>query len=382
MRVLVTGATGFIGSRLVPALRAAGHEVVVLVRDADRYGGTESPGADGRSGPDDADTAVRVLEGDLLAPEDVRLVTGPGETTPQPLGRWLAALDCDAAYYLVHSMGESDDFAETDRRAAEAFRAAADEGGLDRVIYLGGLGDEAEEELSEHLRSRREVGRILGEGKYDLVTLRAAVIVGDGSASFEIIRQLAARLPVMVTPRWVRTECQPIFVDDVIAYLVGVLDAPAAAGGVYDIGGPDVLTYEEVLRRTREALGGRLFVVPVPVLTPRLSSRWVRLVTDVPRGVVDPLVDGLRTPVVADDAAIRELVPVELTPFDEAVRTALARRDDRIDPGDREDRDDRADPSDERTTEPAGGAAGGADGDAADRPRTATDDSADSERST
>jgi uncharacterized protein YbjT (DUF2867 family) len=290
MRVLVTGATGFVGSRLIPALRAAGHDVTVLVRDAAVY---------------DAPEEVRVVEGDLLEP-----------------GSFDPALDVDAAYYLVHSMRSGGDFEERDRRAAENFADAATGAGVDRVVYLGGLGEERDR-LSDHLRSRREVERILGDGSYDLTTLRAAILIGEGSASFEMIEQLSSRLPVMVTPRWVETKCQPIFVDDAIEYLVGVLDVPETAGETYEIGGPDVLTYREILTRVGSRRGHRPVVVPVPILSPKLSSLWIGLVTDVPASVARPLIEGLKNPVVVQDHRIESLVDVDRTPFDEAIDRAL-----------------------------------------------------------
>jgi len=292
MRVLVTGATGFVGGRLVPALLAAGHEVVAFVRDADRY---------------DPPEGVAVVEGDLL--------------DPASLDGCFAGVD--AAYYLVHSMQTGGDFAARDRAAARNFADAARGSALRRVVYLGGLG-ETGDGLSAHLKSRREVEAILAEGDFELTVLRAAVIVGDGSASFRLMRGLVTKLPVMVTPRWVRSDCQPIAVADVVAYLVGVLDVPETAGGTYEIGGPEVLTYAEMLRRTARVAGRPLVLVPVPVLTPTLSAYWLRLVTDVPASVARPLVAGLKNPVVADDDSIRELVPVELTPFDAAVERALA----------------------------------------------------------
>ncbi len=291
MRVLVTGATGFVGRNLVCALLADGHDVVVLTRDGTQY-----------AGPSD----VRVVEGDVLEP-----------------GEFDDALEVDVAYYLIHSMGGGDGYVDRDIRAAENFVAAASNAGLERVIYLGGLGVD-NDTLSTHLRSRRQVEALLAEGTYELTVLRAAIIIGADSSSFQLIRQLAGRLPVMITPTWVHTECQPIAIDDVIGYLVGVLEVPETAGETYEIGGPDVLTYAEILKTMRKQLGGRLRLVPVPILTPRLSSWWIRFVTDVDPAVARPLMDGVRNSVVTTDTRIQELVPRELTSFETAVADALA----------------------------------------------------------
>ncbi|MGA9399282.1 MAG: NADH-binding protein, partial [Haladaptatus sp.] len=174
------------------------------------------------------------------------------------------------------------------------------------------------------LKSRREVEYILGTGEYDLTVLRAAIVIGGDSASFRMVRQLAERLPLMITPRWVRTNCQPIAIEDVVGYLVGVLDTPKTAGETYEIGGSDVLTYGEMVIRTGDLLGKRATMVPVPVLTPQLSAYWVDLVTDVPKDVAHPLILGLKTRTVVEDDRIRSLVPIELTPFDDAVRRAIA----------------------------------------------------------
>ena len=295
MRVLVTGATGFVGSRLVPTLLARGHDVVALVRDADGY-----------AAPD----GVAVVEGDLLEPETL------------PPAFELDGETVDAAYYLVHSMDGGPGYEERDRNCATNFAAAASEAGIDRIVYLGGLGEDRDD-LSEHLRSRREVERILGEGGPALTTLRAAIIIGAGSASFEVIAGLARRLPVMITPKWVDTLCQPIAIADVVAYLAGVLDAPETAGETFEIGGPEVLTYAEILRRTRRQLGGGLRIVRVPVLSPELSARWLRLVTDVNPYLARSLVEGLRNTVIVEDDRIREFVPVERTSFELGVARAL-----------------------------------------------------------
>jgi len=293
MRVLVTGAAGFVGSHLVPALSAAGHEVRVLVRAPERY---------------DPPDCVAVGGGNLLDPDS--------------LGDAFDGID--AVYYLVHSMRAGRDYAERDRQAARNFRVAADAAGIDRVVYLGALGEGGKID-SKHLRSRREVETVLGAGAFELTTLRAAIVIGTDSASFRLIRALVERLPVMLTPQWVHTECRPIDIDDVVTYLVGVLGEPATAGETYDIGGPEVLTYADILRRTGRVCNGREPTsIPVPLLSPWLSARSIGLLTDVLPTGARPLIRGLRTPVVVRDDTIHDVVSVEPTPFETAVERALA----------------------------------------------------------
>jgi uncharacterized protein YbjT (DUF2867 family) len=300
VRVLVTGATGYIGGRLVPALLARGHEVRCLARTPAKL--------DARPWRDD----VEVTEGDVF--------------DPPSLDR--ACVDVDAVYYLVHSMDGQDGFAERDRRAAANVRDAAARAGVQRLVYLGGLGSD-DEELSDHLRSRHEVGRVLADGPVPVTELRAAIIIGSGSASFEMLRHLVEVLPVMTTPRWVDTRVQPIAVRDVLTYLVEVLEVPDTAGQVLEIGGPDVMSYRELMHAYAEVAGlRRRVILPVPVLTPRLSSLWVGLVTPLPSGLARPLVDSLVNEVVVRDDRIRDLIPLETMPFRDAVRLALQRIQD------------------------------------------------------
>jgi len=292
MRVLVVGATGFVGRRLVGRLAELGHDVVAFSRSASR-----------ESFPD----GVEPFEGDLA---DSESLTDLCE-------------DVDVAYYLIHSL-TAENFAARDREYARRFRSLASEAGVDRVIYLSGISGIGVD-LSPHLESRREVESILTGGAFDLTVLRAAVIIGAESASFRILNDLTDRLPIMAVPQWVRTPCQPIGIRDTISYLVGVLDVDETRGQTYDIGGPSVWNYESLLQLTANEKGKQIYIVPVPVMTPKLSSYWLRLTTDVQFAIARALAESMRNPVTVDAASdLQSVVPIEQTPIETAVRDALA----------------------------------------------------------
>ena len=292
--ILLTGATGYIGGRLVPRLLAEGFRVRCLVRDPERL--------QGRSWL----SQVEVAAGDCLQAETLAA----------------ALADVEVAYYLVHSMAGGPGFKQRDVVAARNFAGAAQAAGVRRILYLGGLGD-PDSELSEHLRSRQETGAVLRASGVPVTEFRAAVIVGSGSLSFEIIRYLTERLPVMICPRWLATRTQPIAIRNVLDYLVAALITPGSTGCILEIGGAEVLTYGDMVRGYARARGLRRWLLSVPVLTPRLSSYWVHLVTPVPASIARPLILGLRNDGVVQGSLARELFP-QIRPLDYATAVHLA----------------------------------------------------------
>jgi uncharacterized protein YbjT (DUF2867 family) len=298
--VFVTGGTGYIGGRLAPRLVERGYRVRCLARNAGKL----------RARPWAGHKHVEIVEGD--AADEDRLS--------------IAMRGCLAAYYLVHSMDAAGpEYRRRDLSLAETFGRAAMKAGVPRIIYLGGLG-ETGEGLSEHLSSRREVEFALGRGGVPVTVLRAAMIIGSGSASFEILRYLVERLPIMITPRWVSTESQPIAVRDVLYYLIVALETPATTGKTLDIGGPDVCSYAKVMREMASALRlRRRVVIPVPVLTPRLSSLWIHLVTPLHATIARPLAEGLKNRVVCRSDETLRLMPHQCLTIREAMDAALAK---------------------------------------------------------
>ncbi len=295
--ILVTGATGYIGGRLVAALENAGHRVRCLARRPETLHGRVGAGTE-------------VVQGDCLAPAS--------------LGPALAGVH--TAYYLVHSMGATKDFAALDREAAWEFGRAAREAGVRRIIYLGGLG-EPSDDLSAHLKSRQETGDILRESGVPVVEFRASIVIGSGSLSFEMVRALVERLPVLICPKWVSVAAQPIAIEDLIAYLVAALDLPEASAGIFPIGGPDVVSYGDIMREYARQRGLRRWLISVPVLTPRLSSLWLGLVTPLYARVGRKLIDSLRNPTIVRDESARHTFQIHPRSLREAIARAASLED-------------------------------------------------------
>ncbi len=301
-RVIILGSTGFVGSRLIPELTKKNIRLRLFVRDKARASALVA----GNKG-------IEIFEGDLLSGKGLKE----------------ALHGIHSAYYLVHSMGGKSlfrnvEYAEKDKTAARNFISAANDEDLKRVVYLGGLG-EARDNLSEHLKSRAEVAAILSSGRPLATILRAAIIIGAGGASFEMLRYLVERLPAMVCPKWIETRIQPIALRDVLAYLVGCLLNPETAGRSFDIGGPEILTYRQMMQEYAEARGlAKRLIFRVPFLTPLLSAYWVDLVTPVPSGIAHPLIEGQKNEVICRDNSIDQFVQIEKTPYREAVKIACS----------------------------------------------------------
>jgi len=292
--ILILGATGYIGRKLLPRLLNKGHSVRVLVRNPDKL-------------PQEISNKVDITTGDVLKPDSL-------EGTFDGI---------DIAYYLVHSMGAGESkFESLDEKAAKNVSQAASKAGTGRMIYLGGLGD-SDDDLSPHLESRQKVGHILREGSVPVTEFRAAVIVGQGSFSFEMVHHLVNRLPVMICPRWVITKTQPIAVEDVLEYLVKAIDNERSAGEIIDIGGPEILTYRDMMLTIARILNLKRYLIQVPVLTPRLSSYWVKLVTPVSVQMARAIIEGVRSETICRDNKANELFPMKLMSFHDAVTKSL-----------------------------------------------------------
>ncbi|MBT8319288.1 MAG: NAD(P)H-binding protein, partial [Gramella sp.] len=295
MRILLTGANGYIGMRLLPQLIEQGHEVVCAVRNRNRFTSNE-----------ELKDKVEIVELDFLedtaAPDKIKNI--------------------DVAYYLIHSMtGSTKDFDKLESKAAENFNELMSQTSVNQVIYLSGIINE--ENLSKHLKSRKAVEEILYQGKFKLTVLRAAIIVGSGSSSFEIIRDLCEKLPLMITPKWVNTRSQPIAIRNIIQYLTGVIACEECYNESFDVGGPDVLTYQEMMEQYAQVRGLQLWIFKVPFLSPKISSYWLYFVTSTSYKLAQNLVDSMSVEVITNDTRLQDILGIELIPYKEAIKMAF-----------------------------------------------------------